>query len=110
MTKNAGDPNSYFEKFLEEKFTRVFGKLDSIDQDNHQRRLDVNMMDTANKAESKAIKDLIEEVRDTFISITDAQDQRIQRLEWILKTFVWLVITVSGGITWFSGIWKNVMR
>lgn len=108
---SASQPSQkYFEKFLEERFDRVFERLDVIKKKSDRRDLDVNMMDTINKSETKAIKDLIEKVADEFAAITDAQDKRIQNLEWIIKSIVWVIATVSGFILWVTGVWKNLVR
>lgn len=108
MARAETSTQLYFEKFLEEKFSRVFERLDTIERKSDRRDIDVNMMDTANKAESKSIKDLIEDVASRFEAITDAQDKRIQHLEWILRSFLYVIGLLAAALTWASGIWKNV--
>lgn len=109
MKRRSQTPQeTYLLELLDERFARVHDRFDVIEKRVIQRELDQNMMDTAQHAEAKAIKDQIEKVGDAFRDSIEALDQRVQTLEWILKSALWLVSTVAAGVALVAGIWKSI--
>jgi len=97
MTRNEGANQDYFEKFLEEKFSRVFERLDIIDRKSDRRDLDVNMLDTTNKAEIHGVK-----VR------VMAVETQIGNVRLLLKSGMWALGATGAAVTWALGVWGHV--
>ncbi|MEH2700217.1 hypothetical protein GFL93_09425 [Rhizobium leguminosarum bv. viciae] len=95
--KLAASFDSYFEKFLEEKFDRVFDQLDEIKSSRDRRDRDVNLMDTTNKAEIKAVKDRV-----------IAVETQLGNVKFLLNSGMWVVTGVGVFISWVLGVWGHI--
>ncbi|TBH23646.1 hypothetical protein ELG64_09075 [Rhizobium leguminosarum] len=95
--KLAASFDSYFEKFLEEKFDRVFDQLDEIKSSRDRRDRDVNLMDTTNKAEIKAVKDRV-----------IAVETQLGNVKFLLNSAMWVVTGVGVFISWALGVWGHI--
>lgn len=89
MNKPRDQASNYFEKFLEEKFDRVFEQLDEIKASRDRRDRDVNLMDTTNKAEIKAVKDRV-----------IAVETQMGNVRLLLRAAMWVFAAGGGLILW----------
>lgn len=95
--KLAASFDSYFEKFLEEKFDRVFDQLDEIKASRDRRDRDVNLMDTTNKAEIKVVKDRV-----------IAVETQLGNVKFLLNSAMWAATAIGVFISWALGVWGHI--
>ncbi|MGO8502763.1 hypothetical protein AB9F35_14860 [Rhizobium leguminosarum] len=98
MSKPRDQESKYFEKFLEEKFDRVFEQLDEIKASRDRRDRDVNLMDTTNKAEIKAVKDRV-----------IAVEMQMGNVRLLLRAAVWVFAAGGSLILWSLNIVGHVV-
>ncbi len=96
MTEKRRD-EGYFEKFLDERFNRLHERLDIIERKSDRRDLDVNMLDTTNKAEIHAVKLRVIGV-----------ENKIGNVQLLLKAAMWVLVTGGGFLSWALGIWGHL--
>lgn len=90
-------PDDYFVQLLDERFSRLHERLDSMEKRSERRDHEVNMLDTTNKAEIKAVKDQVIQLQ-----------TQMGNVKLLLKAAMWVVTAVGGFVTWAAGLWEHI--
>jgi hypothetical protein len=97
MTTPKKQQDTYFERLLDAKFDRVHEKLDEMKTRMERRDIEVNLLDTTNKAELKAVKDRV-----------IAVETELGNVRYFLKAAVWTIGTVGAVLSWLFDAWGHL--
>ena len=97
MAAKSSRENEWFVKLLDERFDRLHNRIDAMEEGRERRDRDVNLMDTTNKAEIKAVKDRV-----------IAVETELGNVRYLLKAAVWVVTAIGGVLSWAFDLYGHI--